>query len=137
MKTTSKMTSLKTTPNPQESLGAATSPALTTKARGAARAKGFRTALRKSTWAMDVRGVGSIQVEDALESPMFGRALTRREMQVLSLAKTGRSSLQIAELLYVSKRTVDFHLANCYGKLGVANRIAAINEAVRRGEIAT
>lgn len=52
--------------------------------------------------------------------------LTEREREVLSLASEGKTSRQMAAALYLSKRTVDFHLDNAYRKLGVSNRIMAL-----------
>jgi DNA-binding NarL/FixJ family response regulator len=62
--------------------------------------------------------------------------LTRREVEVLTKVIEGKSSKEVAEELYVSKRTVDFHLANIYEKLRVNNRVQAFREASRRGLIA-
>jgi DNA-binding NarL/FixJ family response regulator len=59
--------------------------------------------------------------------------LTKREVEVLSLVIEGKSSKEVADQLYVSKRTVDFHLANIYSKLSVTNRLQAFREATRRG----
>jgi DNA-binding CsgD family transcriptional regulator len=59
--------------------------------------------------------------------------LTKREVEVLSLVIEGKSSKEVADELYVSKRTVDFHLANIYSKLRVTNRLQAFREATRRG----
>ena len=59
--------------------------------------------------------------------------LTPREVEVLGLIVEGRSSKEVADQLFVSKRTVDFHLANVYQKLGVSNRLQAFREATRRG----
>lgn len=61
--------------------------------------------------------------------------LTRREIEVLTLVIEGRSSKEVADLLFVSKRTVDFHLANIYDKLQVTNRVQAFRRAVRLGII--
>lgn len=61
--------------------------------------------------------------------------LTKREIEVLSLVIEGNSSKEVADQLYVSKRTVDFHLANIYHKLDVTNRVQAFREATRRGLI--
>ncbi len=62
--------------------------------------------------------------------------LTKREVEVLSLVIEGKSSKEVADELYVSKRTVDFHLANIYSKLSVTNRLQAFREATRRGLLA-
>lgn len=59
--------------------------------------------------------------------------LTKREVEVLSLVIEGKSSKEVADQLFVSKRTVDFHLANIYSKLSVSNRLQAFREATRRG----
>jgi len=48
--------------------------------------------------------------------------LTRREREVAGLAAAGDSSREIAAKLYLSVRTVDNHLQNVYGKLGVTSR---------------
>lgn len=59
--------------------------------------------------------------------------LTRREIEILSLIVEGHSSKKVAELLFVSKRTVDFHLDNIYEKLQVTNRMQALQRATRLG----
>ena len=61
--------------------------------------------------------------------------LTTREIEVLSLISQGHSSKEAAEALFVSKRTVDFHLANIYDKLQVNNRVQAFRAATRLGLI--
>ncbi|MGY6499893.1 MAG: LuxR C-terminal-related transcriptional regulator [Acidimicrobiales bacterium] len=50
------------------------------------------------------------------------RGLTAREREIATLAASGRRSKEVAELLEISTRTVDNHLAAIYRKLGVANR---------------
>ncbi|MEQ1934626.1 MAG: response regulator transcription factor [Fimbriimonadaceae bacterium] len=64
-----------------------------------------------------------------------GVRLTKREIEVLSLIAQGNSSKEAADALYVSKRTVDFHLANIYDKLQVNNRVQAFRAATRLGLI--
>lgn len=61
--------------------------------------------------------------------------LTKREVEVLGLIAAGHSSKEAADSLYVSKRTVDFHLANIYDKLQVNNRVQAFRAATRLGLI--
>lgn len=61
--------------------------------------------------------------------------LTKRELEVLALVIEGKSSKDVAEELFVSKRTVDFHLANIYDKLQVSNRVQAFRRATRLGLI--
>lgn len=49
-------------------------------------------------------------------------ALTRRELEVATLAATGRSDREIAQALFLSVRTVESHLYQARLKLGVASR---------------
>ena len=48
--------------------------------------------------------------------------LTPQERQVARLVKTGLSNKDVAAQLFVSPRTVDFHLRNVYAKTGVSSR---------------
>lgn len=61
--------------------------------------------------------------------------LTKREVDVLVLIAQGCSSKEAADALVVSKRTVNFHLANIYDKLQVNNRVQAFRAATRLGLI--
>lgn len=53
--------------------------------------------------------------------------LSRREKQVLKLVAQGLSNPEIAEQLVLSEGTVKTHVSHIYGKLGLQNRIEAIN----------
>lgn len=59
--------------------------------------------------------------------------LSNREREVLILLGQGWSNKDIAQRLYISVRTVEGHLANVYGKLGVHSRTEAALYAVRQG----
>ncbi|WP_158103964.1 LuxR C-terminal-related transcriptional regulator [Streptomyces carpinensis] len=48
--------------------------------------------------------------------------LTPQERQVAALVRQGLSNRDVAAQLFVSSRTVDFHLRNCYSELGVSSR---------------
>jgi DNA-binding CsgD family transcriptional regulator len=48
--------------------------------------------------------------------------LTQREREIAAMAATGASNREIAAKLVLSVRTVDNHLQNAYGKLGVTSR---------------
>jgi DNA-binding NarL/FixJ family response regulator len=56
--------------------------------------------------------------------------LTAREVEVLRLLATGLTNHQIAEQLFVSQTTINAHLRNIYGKLGVSSRLAAARFAM-------
>ena len=63
------------------------------------------------------------------------RALTRRELEVLSCVASGQSNKEIAETLFVSEATVKSHLVHIFTKLGVEDRTAAVTVALERGLI--
>ena len=48
--------------------------------------------------------------------------LSAREQEVLQLSLAGRSNAEIADALYVSERTVKFHMHNLLQKTGCENR---------------
>jgi non-specific serine/threonine protein kinase len=49
--------------------------------------------------------------------------LSPRELEVARLVAQGRSSTQVADVLQLSPRTVDNHLARIFNKLGVSTRV--------------
>ncbi|GHO87536.1 LuxR C-terminal-related transcriptional regulator [Dictyobacter formicarum] len=55
--------------------------------------------------------------------------LSKRELEVLRLLKTGLDGPEIASKLFVSLNTLRTHTKNIYSKLGVNNRLAAILRA--------
>lgn len=98
--------------------------------RPLARANATFTALSARGWAEQVR--------DRMPSPADGitapvadptrdillATLTAREIQVCIAAAGGASNKQIATQLFVSEKTVEFHLGNSFTKLGVRSRVA-------------
>jgi DNA-binding NarL/FixJ family response regulator len=78
-------------------------------------------------------------VRDHLERARSGEAvdpLTPRELEVLKLVAEGHTSDEIAELLVISRKTVDRHRANMLAKLGMRDRVELTRYAIRRGLIA-
>lgn len=59
--------------------------------------------------------------------------LTRREQQVLRLLAEGKSPATIASDLFVSKKTVENHRGNIFGKLGLSNLAELVHYAARLG----
>jgi DNA-binding CsgD family transcriptional regulator len=57
------------------------------------------------------------------------RSLTATEARVFELVRAGRTNGEIAQRLFISRRTVETHVSHVLGKLGVANRreLAAVH----------
>lgn len=55
--------------------------------------------------------------------------INQREIEALTWAARGKTSSEIAQILDLTKRTVDFHLDNARIKLGAATRIEAAVKA--------
>lgn len=88
---------------------------------------------------------GEILIQPQLASKLLSRfgtrgntpyeSLTAREMEVLRLLARGMRNKEIAARLFVSERTVNFHLANIYQKLNVSGRTEALSKALEQGLI--
>ncbi|MFD5280847.1 response regulator [Streptomyces rubrogriseus] len=61
--------------------------------------------------------------------------LTPREEEVLKLVAEGHSSKEIAEILFISIKTVQRHRANLLQKLGLRDRLELTRYAIRAGLI--
>jgi DNA-binding NarL/FixJ family response regulator len=61
------------------------------------------------------------------------RLLTQRETEVLYHVARGATDQEIADRLYLSRRTVSSHVSNILGKLAVSNRRDAVAAAFRIG----
>ncbi len=77
-------------------------------------------------------------VRDYLERASQGETtpsdpLSPRELEVVKLIAEGLTSDEIAEQLFISKKTVDRHRANMLEKLGMRNRVELTRYAIRRG----
>lgn len=67
--------------------------------------------------------------------PSIPFVLTDREIEALTWVARGKSSNDIAVLMNVSERTVNFHINNVIQKLGVATRVQAAIRCVLAGLI--
>ena len=59
--------------------------------------------------------------------------LTARELEVLRLVLAGYTNKAIAAEIFVSEKTVEFHLDNVYRKIGVRTRLMASVWALQMG----
>ena len=75
------------------------------------------------------------QVSDIVEEPQSHPELhlTPRQEEVLRLLERGRSTVQIAEELHVSRETVRNHVRHLLHALGASSRLEAV--AVARGDL--
>jgi DNA-binding NarL/FixJ family response regulator len=62
-----------------------------------------------------------------------GDRLTMREVQVMELVAAGQRNKEIAASLAISEDTVEAHMKKIFVKLGVRDRSAALQVAIRRG----
>ena len=73
--------------------------------------------------------IGKQRPAKALTNDNLVEPLTRREREVLELLGKWLSGKEIAQELVISPRTVKKHTSNIYGKLGVNNRMQAVEKA--------
>jgi DNA-binding CsgD family transcriptional regulator len=76
---------------------------------------------------------GRLDLGGQQRQPGAAPALTPRELEVLRLVAAGRSNGQIAEALFISRKTASVHVSNILAKLGVHTRTEAAAEAHRLG----
>ena len=69
------------------------------------------------------------------KAPAYPDGLTAREVEVLRLVADGKTDREIADELFISVRTVSFHVSNILGKIGSTNRTEAAAYAIQRGLI--
>lgn len=86
-------------------------------------------------------GVSDVLMDDFRRQPGEASAdpydaLSEREREVLVLLAQGKTYQEVAEVLFISVKTVDFHRANVMRKLGLENRADLTRFAIQRGLIA-
>jgi DNA-binding NarL/FixJ family response regulator len=84
--------------------------------------------------AMDTLQTGPLDVDaQAIGGPSVTDALTTREREVAAQLARGLTNRQISEVLVITVATVERHVSNILGKLGLATRSQAALWAVRHG----
>jgi len=83
--------------------------------------------------ALGRRGRLDLGVEPPGQPGAAAPGLTPRELEVLRLVAAGRSNGQIAEALFISRKTASVHVSNILAKLGVHTRTEAAAAAHRLG----
>ncbi|MBY8880147.1 response regulator [Actinacidiphila acidipaludis] len=70
---------------------------------------------------------------DRLRGRTEAPRLSERETAVLRLVAEGCTNAEIGRRLFIGESTVKTHLLRAFGKLGVADRTAAVTSAMRHG----
>ncbi|MCF6337115.1 MAG: response regulator transcription factor [Gammaproteobacteria bacterium] len=83
---------------------------------------------------------GHIFIDPAISEHMLanlkerpGSILSEREMSVIQLMSKGMRNKEIADLLFITERTVKFHVSQIFKKLNVKNRTEAVRLAMADG----
>ena len=96
-------------------------------------------AVARGESALDPAVTAKVMAQLASGRPSGAQAaveeLTERELEVLRLAAQGQTNRAIGHKLGISDRTVQGHLANIFGKLGVSTRTEAVLLAMKQGWI--
>ncbi|HTK08558.1 MAG TPA: LuxR C-terminal-related transcriptional regulator [Ktedonobacteraceae bacterium] len=69
------------------------------------------------------------KVSPSKSQPALSEHLSEREYEVLALLAQGASNQEIARRLAITMNTVKRHVSHIYGKLGVKNRVQAVEKA--------
>jgi DNA-binding CsgD family transcriptional regulator len=107
--------------------------ALGAELRRARRPSDAREPLRRALEIAEVTGAKAL--EEHVRSELYAtgarprttaldgvESLTERELRVATLAANGQTNRDIAQLLYVTPKTVEVHLTNAYRKLNIGSR---------------
>jgi len=87
--------------------------------------------LGAEAWAERARGELRASGESARKrDPSTAAQLTPQELQIARLASEGRSNKEIAAQLFLSPRTIEYHLRKVFMKLGISSRSELIRDGV-------
>jgi ATP/maltotriose-dependent transcriptional regulator MalT len=94
--------------------------------------RSIETLARRARVSLDAAGAAAEPEPETVprEKPA---GLSAREIEVLRLVADGRSNGEIAEALFISRKTAGVHVTHILDKLGVANRVEAAMAAGRLG----
>lgn len=63
------------------------------------------------------------------------KRLTVKERQILMLVAMDKTNAEISQELYISERTVEYHISSIIRKLDAKSRVGAVVNAIKNGEI--
>ncbi|HWP20833.1 MAG TPA: autoinducer binding domain-containing protein [Burkholderiaceae bacterium] len=84
-------------------------------------------------WLTQVGHIGMTQLMAPKLMPEIRVRLSEREAEVLRWTADGKTSNDVAEILGISERTVNFHINNAMAKLGATNKTSATIRAAMLG----
>lgn len=91
---------------------------------------GAQWRLQQTLTELAVLGGAGRQVRSAALGPA---SLTRREREIIKLTVEGRTAKEIAQVLGIGVRTVEWHLENAKAKLGVDSKLQLVGKAYELG----
>lgn len=72
-----------------------------------------------------VSGLRQLVAQLPTKTSVYPAGLSQREVEVLRLVAEGLTDADVAERLFVSRRTITSHLTSIYNKIGIGSRAAA------------
>lgn len=87
----------------------------------------------KMAWLSQMAHLGMSRLLAVKMIPEIGVQLSCREIEVLRWTGDGKTSGEIADILNISERTVNFHIGNAMIKLNAPNKAAAVVRAAMLG----
>ncbi|MGH2490572.1 MAG: response regulator transcription factor [Candidatus Limnocylindria bacterium] len=76
---------------------------------------------------------GPLLLAERTREAAIGTSLSRREIEVLEHVARGETSKEIAAALGIRERTVNWHIAQAFARLGAGSRSEAVALAMERG----
>ena len=86
-------------------------------------------------WISSFADQGFQRFMDLEASPLKETRLTEREIETLKWSAEGKTTAEIAIILNITSRTVEFHIKNAVKKLEAANKTSAVVKAALTGLI--
>lgn len=66
-------------------------------------------------------------------APLSHKGLTLREAEILKWSAEGKTAAEVAMILDLKLRTVNFHIGSAIRKMGVTNKTSAVVQAALHG----
>lgn len=83
--------------------------------------------LGAAPWADRAEAELSATSDRGATRPAAIETLTPQQLRIAQLVATGRNNVEVAEALFLSRKTVEAHLTQVYRKLGVHSRVQLVN----------